>query len=43
MTEGGNGDAPPVLGTWARVYSFVVVYLACLIGAFYWFTAHYAP
>ena len=36
-------DPPPVLGTWRRVYFAVVFYLACLIGAFYWFTVHFAP
>ena len=36
-------DPPPVLGTWRHVYFFVIVYLACLIGAFYAFTAHFAP
>lgn len=35
-------DPPPILGTWRRVYTFVVVYLACLIGAFYWFTVHFS-
>ena len=38
-----NDEPPPVLGTWRRVYIFVVCYLACLIGAFYFFTAHFAP
>ena len=36
-------EPPPVLGTWGRVYAFVIVYLACLIGAFYLFTVHFAP
>ncbi len=36
-------EPPPVLGTWRRVYVFVIVYLACLIGAFYLFTVHFAP
>lgn len=36
-------EPPPVLGTWRRVYTFVIVYLACLIGAFYLFTVHFAP
>ena len=36
-------EAPPVLGSWRRVYAFVIVYLACLIGAFYLFTIHFAP
>ena len=36
-------EPPPVLGSWRRVYAFVIVYLACLIGAFYLFTVHFAP
>lgn len=36
-------EPPPVLGTWRRVYVFVVIYLACLIGAFYGFTKHFGP
>ena len=36
-------EPPPVLKTWRRVYLFVIVYLACLIGAFYAFTVHFTP
>ncbi len=36
-------EKPPVLGTWPRVYSFVLVYLAVLILLFWWFTRYYAP
>jgi hypothetical protein len=36
-------EPPPVLGTWPRVYAFVVVYLAVLIALFYVFTKHFAP
>jgi hypothetical protein len=36
-------EAPPILGTWRRVYTFVLVYLVCLISAFYAFTVHFAP
>jgi hypothetical protein len=35
-------EPPPILGTWRRVYTFVIVYLACLIGAFYVFTVHFS-
>lgn len=35
-------EPPPVLGTWRRIYVFVIVYLACLIGAFYVFTVHFS-
>ena len=34
---------PPFLGTWKRVYLFVVLYLAFLISLFAWFTRSYAP
>ena len=30
-------EPPPLLGTWARVYLFVVCYLACLVVVFYFF------
>ena len=31
-------EPPPFLGTWKRVYTVVVFYLACVISLFYWFT-----
>ena len=38
------GDRPPPLfSTWSRAYAFVIVYLAAVIAAFYWFTVHFAP
>jgi hypothetical protein len=36
-------EPPPVLGTWPRVYAFVLGYLAVVIFAFYLFTVHFAP
>jgi len=36
-------EAPPVLGTWPRVYRFVLIYLIVLIALFYGFTKHFAP
>jgi hypothetical protein len=36
-------EPPPFLGRWKRVYSVVLIYLACLIGLFYWFTKSFAP
>ena len=33
---------PPVLGTWKRVYIFILIYLAAVIAAFYAFTAYFA-
>lgn len=34
---------PPFLGTWKRVYTLVICYLAVLIALFTWFTRSYAP
>ena len=31
-------EPPPFLGTWRRIYTAVLVYLALLIAAFYVFT-----
>jgi hypothetical protein len=36
-------EPPPFLQTWPRVYRFVLIYIACVIGVFYWFTRSYAP
>jgi hypothetical protein len=36
-------EPPPFLGTWKRVYTFVVLYLAGVIGLFYWFTKSFQP
>jgi hypothetical protein len=36
-------EPPPFLGTWKRIYILVVIYLACVIGLFYWFTKSFAP
>jgi hypothetical protein len=36
-------EPPPFLGTWRRVYTAVLVYLACLICLFYAFTRAFAP
>jgi hypothetical protein len=35
-------DAPPVLGTWSRVYSAVLIYLAAAIAALALFAASYS-
>jgi hypothetical protein len=34
-------EAPPILGTWANVYIFVVVCLGAMIGGLYWFSTLY--
>jgi hypothetical protein len=36
-------EPPPFLGTWPRVYRFVIVYLAVLIAVFFVFTRAFAP
>jgi len=35
-------EPPPFLGTWPRVYTVVVAYLAALIALFYAFTRYFA-
>ena len=34
-------EAPPLLGSWKRVYIAILIYLACLIAIFYVFTQAY--
>ena len=36
-------EPPPLLGSWPKVYRFVILYLAVVIALFYWFTAAYRP
>jgi hypothetical protein len=36
-------EAPPILGTWKKVYIAILVYLAIVILAFYGFTIYFAP
>lgn len=36
-------EPPPFLGTWRRVYRFVLIYLAVVIFLFWLFTKYYAP
>jgi len=36
-------EPPPFLGSWRRVYTAVLLYLAILISGFYVFTRVYAP
>lgn len=35
-------EPPPILGTWKRIYTAVLLYLALLITAFYLFTRAFA-
>jgi len=34
-------DPPPFLGTWPRVYGFILVYLVVVITLLYAFTVHF--
>ncbi len=36
-------EPPPFLGSWSRVYLFVLCYLSVLIGGFYLFSKALAP
>jgi hypothetical protein len=36
-------EPPPFLGTWGRVYGFVLAFLAMIIFLAWVFTKHYAP
>jgi len=36
-------EPPPFLGTWPRVYRFVLIVLALVIFLAWLFTKHYAP
>jgi hypothetical protein len=38
-----DDEPPPILGTWRRVYIFVLGELVCVIALFYWFTVAYRP
>jgi hypothetical protein len=38
-----DDEPPPIMRTWPRLYRFVLFYIACVIGVFYWFTRAYAP
>ena len=38
----GEDEPPPFLGSWRRVYIVVLIYLACVIAAFYTFTRIFA-
>ena len=37
-----DDEPPPILGSWRRIYIFVLFYLACLIAGFYVFTRVFA-
>ena len=43
MPRNDDEQPPPFLGTWKRVYAFVLCYLVLLISLFAWFTRSYAP
>ncbi len=35
-------EPPPILGTWARLYTFVLLFLVAVIGSFYAFTRFFS-
>ena len=37
-----DNEPPPFLGAWRRVYAAVLIYLACVIVAFYAFTRFFS-
>ena len=37
-----DDEPPPFFGTWTRVYTAVVLWLAILIALFAWFTAAFS-
>lgn len=37
-----NEEPPPFLGSWGRVYTATLLFLGCLIAAFYAFTKAYS-
>jgi len=41
MPESVPDEKPPFLGTWRRVYTIILIYLALLIAALYLFTRAY--
>ncbi len=36
-------EPPPILGTWPRIYTAVLIYLAAIITLFFAFTRAFAP
>jgi hypothetical protein len=40
--EAYDSEPPPFLGTWGKVYAFVLAWLALLICLFYAFTRYFA-
>lgn len=43
MTPEIKDEGPPILGTWPRVYAFILCELALVILVFYLFTVYFAP
>jgi hypothetical protein len=37
-----DDEPPPFLGSWRRVYTAILIYLVCVIVAFYIFTRAYS-
>lgn len=41
-TKDNPDDQPPILGSWANLYAFVIILHAIVIAAFYFFTKVYS-
>ena len=41
VTEDKNRDNPPLLGTWKRLYGFVLGIFGLLVLLFYWLTVSF--
>jgi len=42
IPRSAEDEPPPLLGSWRRIYTIVLLYLALLIGGFYIFTRVFA-
>ena len=42
VVHANQDEPPPILGSWRRIYIFVLAYLAFLIAGFYIFTKVFA-
>ncbi len=38
-----DDEPPPILGTWRRLYTAIIAYLALLISLFYLFSVRFTP
>jgi len=42
MSDQDDQEQPPILGTWNRLYAFVLGFLLVEILLFWWFTEHFS-